>query len=249
MSLACRRSPLRSMTKIVIAVSVLLAFRPDLALAYGSPPSPPGPPGPGGINCVVTSRLAPSYENVTIGPIRIGELLVTLRIPAYTFRSPVQVTITEPFSSGAACQGGPTGNFGFRGYHVLGGIGILIGLGYTGYGTFPHPVRLRIDEVRLHDLRSLELASVTVGRATAVSSRRTRGPFVLSIRRSAEFVVLDRLKPPSRHRPARHHRRGPSDAQNAARLDAMLRPGMPAAGLGVLRLPVLHAGGAAALAR
>jgi hypothetical protein len=245
--------PLR-FTEAALASVAFLAVSSSTALAaYGPPPPPPGQPVPGGYNCVITSRLDPAFEKVIIGPLRVGDLIVLLQIPAYTFPGPVQVTITEPFSANGACQGGATGNFGFKGYHLLGGVGILIGLRNAAYGTFPHPVRLRINEIELHNLQALELASVSGNHARGIGNRRTHGPFTIRIRHSAEFIMLDKLRHPHAAAVARHSRPSTQFPVSELLTASLLPATAPVPGLGVLALTAggsaLTSGGTAALGR
>ena len=74
--------------RAALAMAVVMAASlgsSGIALAAYGPPPPPGPPGTGGYECILTSQQVPDFAGKTIGPIRDGELLVTLRIRPYTF--------------------------------------------------------------------------------------------------------------------------------------------------------------------
>ena len=125
------------------------------------PPGPPGGPAPGGSNCVITSRTVDPYATFTIGPLRVGALRVTVRIRAYTFPDPVQVTITEPFSAAGTCQGGPEPHI--RGFHVIGGVGILVDLASAPFGRFPKPVPVTIKVIEKVTAAPIAGAQVRLG--------------------------------------------------------------------------------------
>ena len=225
------------LAKTTIATAGILAATSGVAFAAYGPPPPggPGQPGPGGYNCVVTSRFDPAFRTLIVGPVRAGDLTVMLRIPAYTFTGPVQVTITEPFSDSGACGGGPSGNFGLKGFHVVGGLGILIGLSNAPYGTFPHSVTMRIDETGLHNLQTLDLTEISHNHATILGQRHTEGPFTLRLRHSGEFVVLDKLRHVHVADRSRSGRTYDGSWPSADLLTTALLPaGSAAPGLGVL---------------
>ncbi len=140
--------------RIATFVGVLLVplvASSGVALAAYGPPGPPGPPGTGGYGCVLTSQQVAASTATTIGPIKDGNLLITVHIPAGTFSRPVQVTLTEPFSRGGsgACSGGTiTGRRG-RGRALAGAIGVLIEAGNQIYRFFPRGVTLTITDPSL----------------------------------------------------------------------------------------------------
>lgn len=204
---------------------------------YGPPLPPPGNPGPGGFTCIVTSQLVPDFETKVIGPLRVGDLILTMRIHPYTFNGPVQITVTKPYSPHGACDGGPVGSLGFRGYKVIGGIGISAGLANApAYGHLRKSIGLSINEIGLHDVQSLKLAEVTGRHATAVASRRTRGRFTLALTlTTSEWIVLVRHHRARRGRAAARGPANPAQLTAGQALVAALRPaGDPLPGLGVL---------------
>jgi hypothetical protein len=222
-------------TAILVAASAASANAAQAG--YGPPLPPPGNPLPGGFTCIVTSQLVPDFETKVIGPLRIGDLILTMRIHPYTFTGPVQITVTEPYSPHGSCDGGAAGNFGFRHYKVIGGIGISAGLANEpSYGHLRKSIGLKVNEIRIHNLQSLELAQVTGQHATEVSRRRSRGPFKLALKlATSEWIVL------VRHHRARHGgvtargAAGPAQLSGSRALMAALLPaGLALPGLGVL---------------
>jgi hypothetical protein len=161
-----------------------------LAMAAYGPPGPPGPPGTGGYECILTSQIVPDFAGRTIGPIRDGELLVTLHIRPYTFPGPVQVTLTEPYSAGGGCDGGPSiSTSGLGGFRPIGGVGVLIGLTNEPFGRFPKPVSLTIKDTDLNRFEIGEVAPLD-GNHVGSGGLRTHGPVTLSVRSSSDWVFL-----------------------------------------------------------
>jgi hypothetical protein len=239
---------------VLVAVAAIFTGAGPALAGYGPPPGgPPGGPGPGGYNCVITSRTVDPYEATTIGPLRVGALRVIVRIRAYTFPDPVQVTITEPFSAAGACQGGAEPHI--RGFHVIGGVGILVDLASSPFGSFPEPVLLTIREVGIKDVSTLEITTLGGRRLIKVSGPRTREPWTVKADTSAGWAVLvNNPKPPRRHhRHAPSTRRHPAAGDSGTLTAALLPAGAWSPGLGVLALAdgrlVLTASGHAADAR
>jgi hypothetical protein len=127
----------RGLAVMTLAGAALLIGAAGSARAtagYGPPP-PPVPPVPGGFFAVVTSvTIGPAGG--TIGPVRIGEVLVRVRVPRGAFPVPVQITLTAPSVAGI-------GDAGFVGYEALGGVGVQVQENGSPYpGTFLKPVVL-----------------------------------------------------------------------------------------------------------
>jgi hypothetical protein len=188
---------------VLVALAAISSGAGPAMAGYGphGPPGPPGGPGPGGFNCVITSRTVDPYATVTIGPLRVGALRVTVRIRAYTFPDPVQVTITEPFSATGACQGGPEPHI--RGFHVIGGVGILVDLASAPFGRFPKPIPITIRDVRINGFSTLDITTLGGRSLIKVSGRRARQPWTVDADTSTGFAVLVNNRKLPR-RPRRH---------------------------------------------
>lgn len=100
-------------------------FPAQAQASYG--PAIPVPPAPGGYTSVVASTTMGSARG-TIGPVAVDGCRAFLTVPAGTFTTPVQITITAPSASGV-------GNAGHPGDRAVCGVGVLIqvnGAFYTG---------------------------------------------------------------------------------------------------------------------
>jgi hypothetical protein len=125
----------RRIALAAIGGAALLLADSGVALAGYGPPVPPTPP-PGGIFCVVTSQTV-GVAGKVIGPLRLGALTATVTIRPRTFLAPVQLTVTQPFGPSTVCPGNSgIGNAGFRGYHAVGGIGIVVQRGGSNFRGF-----------------------------------------------------------------------------------------------------------------
>jgi len=172
-----------ALAPVVVATGVAQA-------AYGPPP-PPGPPGTGGYECILTSQDVPDFAPRTIGPVRDGDLLVTLHIRAYSFDGPVQVTLTEPYSAGGGCNGAPRiSGRDLHGFKPIGGIGVLIGLTNEPYGRFLRPVRLTIADPRLSRAEIGEIAPLYGNRLGARDIRAHGDSVTLYIESSSDWAFL-----------------------------------------------------------
>ncbi len=156
--------------------ALLLADSGAALAGYGPPPAPA--PVPGGYYCVVTSQTVGVVGKV-IGPLSLGGLVATLNIRPGTFRTPLQITVTQPYGPGMACSGGSgIGDAGFRGYHAVGGIGILVQRGGSNFGGHFHgPITLhlssssitRSSRIVIWDGRRFVTAVATVGQGSATA--------------------------------------------------------------------------------
>ena len=224
-----------------------------VALAYGPPFPPPGPPTTGGFECILTSQIVPDFAGKTIGPLRDGDLLVSVHIRAYTFNGPVQVTLTEPYSPGGGCDGGPRiPSRGLGGFKPIGGIGVLIGLTNEPYSHFPRPVTLHVRDV---DLTRTELGEVEPlnGNRVGHGGPTTHGTVTLALRSSSDWVYLVKHLKRTHARTTARTRPAHSRAEVLTLTGALLPPGASQPGLGVL-LPTnsgstLSFGGATATGR
>jgi hypothetical protein len=117
------------------AATLAIAYAGQLpALAYGPPPPPPAP---GGFQSVVTSTTIGPGGGV-VGPIEVDGCKVAVTVPAGTFSTPVQVTITAPSVSGI-------GDGGHPGYHAVCGVGVSITVNGKAYaGKYGHSLVLTI---------------------------------------------------------------------------------------------------------
>jgi len=116
------------------------------ATAYGPPP-PPVPPVPGGFVAVVTSVTIGPHGG-TIRPVRVGVLLVSLRVPSGAVPIPVQITLTAPDVEGI-------GDAGFPGFDTLGGVGVQVqqnGAPYPGVYLKPFVLDLAAASISRHSL-------------------------------------------------------------------------------------------------
>jgi hypothetical protein len=184
-----RKISQRTAIAVIALIAPVLATCGTATAAYGPPLPPPGPPI-GGYECILTSQLVPDFAARTIGPLRDGELLITLHIRAYSFAGPVQLTITEPYSRSGGCDGGPKiSRRGLGGFTPIGGVGVLIGLASESYGRFLKPVTLRIKDT---DLNSFEIGDVAplYGNHVGKGGRRTHGTVTLSVDTSSDWVFL-----------------------------------------------------------
>jgi hypothetical protein len=117
------------------AATLAIAYAGQLpALAYGPPPPPPAP---GGFQSVVASTTIGPNGGL-VGPVEVDGCKVSVRVPAGTFKTDVQVTITAPSVSGI-------GDGGHPGYHAVCGVGVGITVNGKAYtGTYGHSLVLTI---------------------------------------------------------------------------------------------------------
>ena len=225
-----------------LAAATMLTGSSGLALAdagYGPPPPPA--PVPGGYFRVVTSQSIGPAGGI-IGPLRVGRLLITLRIPKHAFSRIVQITMTEPNVR-------EIGNAGFRGYRAFGGVGILVQVnGATYRGPFRRPLRLTMSSRRI---TSADIVVVWDGRRfVTLGTRRGFHSALVAFDSSADqyFAVL-RLAGIVVTRPATKGARGTFTAATTESLlgpavlaEAFLLPAdSPLPGLGVLASGLLRA--------
>lgn len=233
MTLAMPSKMIRRLVPCALVVMTAISFSAGPALAGYGPPGPPGGgPGPGGYGCVVTSRTV-RPDGATIGPLQVGVLRVTVTIPPDTFPVPVQVTITEPFSEFGLCLGGPVPHV--RGFHVIGGVGILVDHWGSPFGKFPHPISVSMRDEGRTDYSHIDVMTPTGRTIIRLSGVHTRYPWKVSTETSASWIVLadDQLPPPWFFGRRASVRDDP--AIRATGLTAALLPaGRPAPGLGVL---------------
>jgi hypothetical protein len=117
------------------AATLAIAYAGQLpALAYGPPPPPPAP---GGFQSVVASTTIGPGGGL-VGPVEVDGCKVSLTVPAGTFSTPVQITITAPSVSGI-------GDGGHPGYHAVCGVGVSITVNGKAYaGKYGHSLALTI---------------------------------------------------------------------------------------------------------
>jgi hypothetical protein len=117
------------------AATLAIAYAGQLpALAYGPPPPPPAP---GGFQSVVASTTIGPNGGL-VGPVEVDGCKVSVSVPAGTFKTDVQVTITAPSVSGI-------GDGGHPGYHAVCGVGVSITVNGKAYaGTYGHSLVLTI---------------------------------------------------------------------------------------------------------
>jgi hypothetical protein len=125
----------RSAIVTVGAAAMLLVAAGGALAADGYGPPPPPPPVPGGFSVVVTSQTLGPAGGI-IGPVKVGTLHVTIRVPAGAFPVRVQITVTAPDVS-------QIGSAGFTGFRALGGVGIEVQEhGSTYPGDFLKPLTM-----------------------------------------------------------------------------------------------------------
>jgi hypothetical protein len=117
------------------AATLAIAYSGQLpALAYGPPPPPPAP---GGFQSVVASTTIGPAGGL-VGPFEVDGCKVSVRVPAGTFTTDVQITITAPSVSGI-------GDGGHPGYRAVCGVGVGIAVNGQAYtGTYGHSLVLTI---------------------------------------------------------------------------------------------------------
>jgi hypothetical protein len=171
-----KRSNLAQKLAIVAlgAATMAIAYAGQLpALAYGPPPPPPAP---GGYQSVVASTTIGPNGGL-VGPVEVDGCRVALRVPAGTFTTDVQVTITAPSVSGI-------GDGGHPGYHAVCGVGVGITVNGKAYtGTYAHSLTLVIsgflirpgDRVAVFNGKSFVFVGATVRGYSAVISFKGSG--------------------------------------------------------------------------
>jgi hypothetical protein len=234
----------RTVIPAITAIIILFGYS-GAALAYGPPVPPPGPPGVGGFGCVLTSEQVPAFAGATLGPLADGELVVTLHVPAFTFRRPVQVTITEPYSPGGLCDGDPLTGADPGGFQPVGGAGVLITEADVPLWHFPRPVWLTIDDPGLTGFQFGEVVPLD-GDHTSAGGPRRHGAVTIGVDNSSDWLYLV-----SNPRPFRRHGGDAADAAGAHRVTwlgadvtvtALLLPGgRTPPGAGVLALTAVTA--------
>jgi hypothetical protein len=161
---------------------------------------------------------------------------VTVQVPQDTFPVRVQVTITEPFSEFEPCQGDPEPHI--RGFHLIGGVGILVDRWGAPFGRFSHPISVSMRDVGRTDFSNIDVVSRTGRIIIRLSGAHTRYPWKVSTYTSTSWTVLgdDQLPPPwfGRHGTSKRHSRGFLTTGLTA---ALLPAGLRAPGLGVLTAP------------
>jgi hypothetical protein len=245
MPLLDRRTLTRRIAGTAICCLALMASSEMAFASYGPPPPPP--PVPGGFSCVVTSQTVGPAGKL-IGPLGLTGLVATIVVRRGTFRRPVQITITQPFATTGACQGGPgIGNAGFRGYRTIGGVGILVQRGgVTLHGFFRKPLIVQLTSASIS--RS-SLIVVWNGRHFVIvrSARVRNGLATVGVDINSDFAVLSRTGL-FHSSEAASSSRSLSASTEATMLSAefmtaaFYRPaGLPPPGLGVRTLRWLHA--------
>jgi hypothetical protein len=243
----------------IVAPTIILSFAlfgySGTALAYGPPVPPPGPPGVGAFGCVLTSQQIAAGAAATLGPLADGELVVTLHVGAFTFRHPVEVTITEPYSPSGSCASDPAS--AGRGFQIAGGVGVVVGNANDLFWSFPRPVWLTINDPDLAEFQFGEVVPLDSGHASG-GGVRTHGPVTLAVDNSSDWLYLVRNVRP-------YHGRGfDADAMYRARdsgrisaavavTAALLPDGRTPPGTGVVLTPgagqTLTAGGPSTTAK
>jgi hypothetical protein len=174
----------RLLTVIAVAAAALVmtgASGARAATAYGYPS--PGTPTPGGYASVVTSRtIGPAGG--TIGPLRAGGLLVTLRVPRGAFPFRLQVTLTAPNVAAI-------GNAGFPGYRAAGGVGVHITRNGSKYqGFFGKLVRLTMRAPSIN-WSSMVVAWYGTSWVRWMDSSARNGAASLGLEGDPDFAVLN----------------------------------------------------------
>jgi hypothetical protein len=132
----------RSMAVATVGGLGIAAVSSGIALAAYGPPSPLAVPPPGGFSCILTSQtLGPAAKVIKVS---LGTITAGISIPAGDFRTPVQITVTEPFGSGSCSGGAGIGDAGFPGFSALGGIGIQVQQHGKNLLQFPAPMTVRL---------------------------------------------------------------------------------------------------------
>jgi hypothetical protein len=225
-----KRSNLAQKLAIVAlgAATLAIAYAGQLpALAYGPPPPPPAP---GGYQSVVASTTIGPAGGL-VGPVEVDGCKVALRVPAGTFTTDVQVTITAPSVTGI-------GDGGHPGYHAVCGVGVGIAVNGKAYtGTYGHSLTLVISGF---ELRPGDRVAVWNGKTFVFVGATVQGySAVISFKGSGEdFAVLA----PGGDGGGRSPRRGVNAAvrtSHGAREEVLtslfLRPAGPSpAGIGVM---------------
>jgi hypothetical protein len=177
----------------VVGGAMLMANAGAALASYGPPPPPVAYPG--GYYCVVTSQTVGVAGRV-IGPLGLGDLLATLDIRPGTFADLVQVTVTQPYGPDTACpSSADIGDAGFRGYHVVGGIGVLVARGGSTFaGRFRRAVTVHLSS------SAITASSLVVAwdgdRFAKVPATVRRGSATFDLRHASDVAVLT----PNHHR-------------------------------------------------
>jgi hypothetical protein len=244
---------LRRILLPVITLIVALFGYSGSALAYGPPP-PSVPPGVGAFGCVLTSRDVSSFGS-TIGPLADGALVVTLHIGALRLRHPVDVTITEPYSPSGSCASDPAS--AGRGFHIVGGVGVVMGNASDLFLRFPGTVWLTITYPGQTRFERGEVVPLGDGGGDA-GGIRTHGTVTIAVDNPSDWLYLVRNLRPDQGRgsgaDAMHRERDPRLISAAVTVTSALLPhGMAAPGTGVVLAPdtghALTAGGSSTTAR
>jgi len=215
-------------TVAVGAATLAIAYAGQLpALAYGPPPPPPAP---GGYQSVVASTTIGPAGGV-VGPLEVDGCRVALRVPAGTFTTDVQVTITAPSVSGI-------GDGGHPGYHAVCGVGVGISINGKQYtGAYGHSLTLVISGF---ELRPGDRVAVWNGKIFEFVGAQVRGfAAVISFRGSGEDFAVLAPGGGGGGRPSRHGVNAAVRSGHGAREEVLtslfLRsPGQSPAGIGVL---------------
>ncbi len=168
----------QKLATVALGAATLAVINPGMLPAQAAyVPPPTTTPAPGGYKAVVTSQTIPVTGGVI--RVRIDGLLVSLTIPAGTFSTPVQVTLTAPNDLGV----------GTPGYRAIGGVGVLIEVNGKPYtGTFNHSLTLDIsgagitsrDHLAAWNGKSFQtVGAIVSGDTVQVSFRASEADFVV----------------------------------------------------------------------
>jgi hypothetical protein len=229
-----RRATRRTLGALALGGALLLAVPGVAQAGYGPSMAAGAVPLPGA-SCVVTSQTV-SLAGQRIGPLRMTGLAAVLRVGRGTFRTPVQLTVTQSAGQGGSCQSGRGSPPTLRGYRLVGDIGIVVQRGgVAGRGRYARPLLLRLSSPAIG--ASSLIMRWRHGRLVPVHGAvAARGAARLRVTGNASYAVLSparllaRLLARTTAAAARTMR-----AVDAARRDGVLLhaagPGLPWAGV------------------
>ena len=174
-----------------VAVVILAATGAgQAATPYGGSFTPPTTASPAGFQSAVQTATTIRVSGGRLTAPVVRGAVVTVRVPAHAFKTPVQVAITQPSLSGLRSL---LPRLGYTRYSVATGFGIVISRpnGAIMKGTFAKPVTVEVRGSRMGEKGEKVLSVASLTSTTALRPKRSSRKVAFSIRRSSNLIVAN----------------------------------------------------------